>query len=86
MTTPDQIFKAFNNFGSDDLPADAVVSRRMLQRLQSIDNPELAGPQSPEGRAALASSVVAHAVVELEAEIIALKQSLSANAGTSPRQ
>lgn len=38
----------------------------MLRRLESIDDATTPGPTTPAARAALASSVVAHAVVELE--------------------
>ncbi len=70
------IFKSFNDFDDSDLDPEASVSKRMLARLQNVDNPATLGPRSAEGRAALASSVVAHAVVELEAEIIELKRLL----------
>ncbi len=72
----DPIFKSFNDFDDGDLNPEASVSKRMLTRLQNVDNPATLGPRSAEGRAALASSVVAHAVVELEAEIIELKRLL----------
>ena len=71
------IFKAFSSFGIDDMPAEAVVSRRMLERLQDIDDATTAGPSAPAARAALASSVVAHAVVELEARLIELQRQLA---------
>ncbi|ETZ43802.1 hypothetical protein L837_3924 [Mycobacterium avium MAV_061107_1842] len=45
------MFKAFSDFGFDDIPAEAAVSRRMLRRLADIDNsttparlPRLRGP------------------------------------------
>ena len=66
MTVNEPVFKAFNDFGIDDMPAQAEISRRMLRRLEDIDNETTAGPVTPTAREALASSVVAHAVVELE--------------------
>jgi hypothetical protein len=74
VTFNDPIFKAFNDFGIDDMPAQADISRRMLRRLEDIDNPTTAGPTTAAARAALATSVVAHAVVELETQLIELKQ------------
>jgi len=70
-------FKAFNDFGVDDIRPQASISRRMLRRLEDIDNATSPGPSTREGRVALASSVVAHAVVELEAELTALKRQLA---------
>ena len=64
MTFNDPVFKAFNDFRIDDMPAQADISRRMLRRLEDIDNARTAGPTAPAARAALATSVVAHAVVE----------------------
>jgi hypothetical protein len=49
----------------------------MLERLEEIDDDASAGPKSPAARAALASSVVAHAVVELESKLIELKRRLA---------
>jgi hypothetical protein len=77
MPNQNKVFKAFNDFGVDDLNPEASISRRMLRRLEDIDNATTPGPSTLEGRAALASSVVAHAVVELEAELIALKRQLA---------
>ena len=74
MTFNDPVFKAFNDFDLDDLPAQADISRRILRRLEDIDNSTTAGPGTPATRAALATSVVAHAVVELEAQFIELKK------------
>ena len=48
----------------------------MLRRLEDIDNATTAGPTTPAARAALATSVVAHAVVELETQLIELKEQL----------
>jgi hypothetical protein len=48
----------------------------MLQRREDIENATSAGPLTSSGRAALASSVVAHAVVELEIQLIELKKKL----------
>jgi hypothetical protein len=77
VTTDDPAFKSFNDFGIGDLPTEAAVSRRMLRRLEDIDNADTAGPTSPAARAALASSVVAHAVVELETRLIELQRQLA---------
>ena len=49
----------------------------MLRRLEDIDNSTTAGPGTPAARAALATSVVAHAVVELETQLIELKRQLT---------
>jgi hypothetical protein len=48
----------------------------MLQRLEDIEKATTAGTVTPSGRAALASSVVAHAMVELETQVIELKKKL----------
>ncbi|MGO9381197.1 MAG: hypothetical protein ACLP4W_03670 [Mycobacterium sp.] len=77
MTTDDLVFKSFSDFGIDDIPAEAAVSRRMLRRLEDIDNSTTPGPITSAARAALASSVVAHAVVELETQLIELKKQLA---------
>jgi hypothetical protein len=77
VTFNDPVFKAFNDFDLDDMPAQADISRRMLRRLEDIDNSTTAGPGTPAARAALATSVVAHAVVELEAQLIELKRQLT---------
>jgi hypothetical protein len=77
MTSDDETFKAFSSFGFDDLPTEAVISRRMLRRLEDIDDTTSAGPATPAARAALSSSVVAHAVIELEARLIELQRQLA---------
>jgi len=77
MTNENPVFKAFNDFGVDDMDPDASISRRMLRRLDDIDDANIAGPKTQDGRAALASSVVAQAVVELEAQLIELKRQLA---------
>ena len=77
MTSDDPTFKPFSSFGFDDLPLEAVISRRMLRRLADIEDATTAGPTSPAARAALASSVVAHAVVELETRLIELQRQLA---------
>ena len=77
MTNENPVFKAFNDFSVDDMDPDASISRRMLRRLEDIDDANIAGPKTQDGRAALASSVVAHAVVELEAQLIELKRQLA---------
>jgi hypothetical protein len=71
------VFKAFSDFGTEDIRPEAEISRRMLSRLENIENPTTAGPVTPAARAALASSVVAHAVVELENQFIELRKQLS---------
>jgi hypothetical protein len=76
MTSDGPVFKAFSDFDIDDIPAEAAVSRRMLRRLEDIDNSTTPGPTTSAARAALASSVVAHAVVELETQLIELKKQL----------
>ena len=77
MTFNDPVFEAFNDFDLDDLPAHADISRRILRRLEDIDNASIAGPTAPATPAALATSVVAHAVVELETQLIELKRQLT---------
>jgi hypothetical protein len=72
----DPIFKAFDDFGVEDMPAQEDISRRMLHRLEDVDNASTGGPTAPAARAALATSVVAHAVVELETQLIELKREL----------
>ena len=76
--TSDPIFKAFNTFDLDDMPPQAAISRRMLRRFKDIDSQTTGGPTTPAARAALASSVVAHAVVELETQLIELTRRLAA--------
>jgi hypothetical protein len=85
VTFNDPVFKAFNEFRVDDLPEHADISRRMLRRLEDIDNSTTAGPASPAARAALATSVVAHAVVELETQLIELKRQLGQHSPTNTR-
>jgi hypothetical protein len=79
VTFNDPVFKAFNDFDIDDMLPQADISRRMLRRLEDIDNSTTAGPTAPAARAALATSVVAHAVVELETQLIELKRQLGTN-------
>jgi hypothetical protein len=76
VTFNDPVFKAFNDFGVEDMPAQADISRRMLRRVEDIDNASTAGRSSPAARAALATSVVAHAVVELETQLLELKRQM----------
>ena len=68
MTANEPVLKAFNDFGIDDMPTQAEISRRMPRRLEDIDNAITAGPLTPTARATLESSVFAHAVVELETQ------------------
>jgi hypothetical protein len=77
MTSDEPIFKAFSGFRFDDLPLEAVISQRMLRRLEDIDNATTAGPPIPASPPALASSVIAHAVVELETRLIELQRQLA---------
>lgn len=77
MANDEPTFKAFSSFGLDDLPVEAAISQRMLRRLEDIDNLTTPGPTSPGARVALASSVVAHAVVELETRLIELQRHLA---------
>jgi hypothetical protein len=76
VTFSDPVFKAFNDFDVDDMLPQAAISRRMLRRLEDIDNSTTSGPTAPAARAALATSVVAHAVVELETQLIELQGQL----------
>jgi hypothetical protein len=76
LASDDPVFKSFSDFRIDDIPAEAAVSRRMLRRLEDIDNSTAPGPTSSAARAALPSSVVAHAMVGLEAQLIELKKQL----------
>jgi hypothetical protein len=85
VTFNDPVFKAFNELRVDDMPEHADISRRMLRRLEDIDNSTTAGPASPAARAALATSVVAHAVVELETQLIELKRQLGQHSPTNTR-
>jgi hypothetical protein len=57
VTFNDPVFKAFNDFRIDDMPEHADISRRMLRRLEDIDNSTTAGPASPAARAALATDI-----------------------------
>ena len=51
MTFNGPIFKAFSDFPIDDMPAQADISRRMLRRLEDIDNCEHRRPYCPRPRA-----------------------------------
>jgi hypothetical protein len=44
VTFNDPVFKAFNDFDVDDMPAQADISRRMLRRLEDIDHSTTASP------------------------------------------
>jgi hypothetical protein len=77
MTSGEPTFKPFSSFGFGDLAPEAVISRRMLRRLEDIDDATTAGPTTPAARAALACSVIAHAVVELETRLIELQRQLA---------
>jgi len=77
VTPKDPAFKALDDFDVNDLPAQADISRRMLRRLEDIDDSVTAGPATPAARTALAASVVAHAVIELETQLIELKRQLT---------
>ena len=75
----DDLFKAFSDFGTEDIRPDAQISQRMLRRLKDIEDPVTEGPVTPAARAALACSVVAHAVVELESQLIEIRKALAAS-------
>jgi len=77
MAYNDENFKAFSDFDTDDIPPHADISRRMLERLRDIEDATTHGPVTPAARAALASSVIAHALVELETQLIELKKQLA---------
>jgi hypothetical protein len=77
MAADDPVFKSCSDFSADDMPGEVVASRRMVRRLEDIDNSTTPGPTTSAARAALASSVVAHAVVELEAQLIKLERQLA---------
>ena len=77
MPNNDRSFEPFDSFGVDDMDPHASISRRMLRRLKDIDNIQTPGPSTSDGRVALASSVVAHAVVELERQLIELKRQVA---------
>lgn len=77
MSDDDNLFKAFSDFDLEDLQPEAAISRRMLSRLEDIEDPVSAGPVTPSARAALASSVIAHAVIELEHQLIELRKELA---------
>ncbi len=68
---------AFKSLSVTDIPVEAEISQRMLRRLADIENSASAGPVTPAARAALASSVIAHAVVELELHLIAQQDRIS---------
>jgi hypothetical protein len=73
----ENVFKALSDFDVEDLQPEATICRRMLSRLEDIENPLTAGPVTPGARAALASSVIAHAVIELEHQLIELRKELA---------
>ena len=50
MPHEDPVFKPFNDFGVDDMDPQASISRRMLRRLEDIDNATTPGPSTPGGR------------------------------------
>jgi len=72
--TSEDTFKALNNFVIDEIPAEAPVARDMSRRLEDAGNSIRPGPTTSAVRTALASSVVAHAVVELETQLIELQK------------
>jgi len=61
MTINEPVFKAFNDFGIDDMLTQVEISRRLPRRLEDIDNAITAGPLTPTARATLESSVFAQA-------------------------
>jgi hypothetical protein len=74
--TSDAVITAFSNFSIEDMTIDAAVSRRVLRRLEGIDNSTTSGAATSAARAELASSVVAHPVVEFDSQSIELKKQL----------
>jgi hypothetical protein len=52
MASDEPTFSAFNSFGLDDLPVEAVISQRMLRRLENIGNVTTAGPANAGARSA----------------------------------
>ena len=77
MAAHDPVFRSFSDFSTDDMFGEVVVSRRVLRRLEDIDNSTTPGATISPARAALASSVVAHTAVELEAQLIKLEKQLA---------
>jgi hypothetical protein len=77
MASDDPVFKSFSDFSTDDMPGEAVVSRGMVRRLEDVDNSTTPGPTTSDARVAVASNVVAHAVVELETQLIKLEKQLA---------
>jgi hypothetical protein len=77
MAADDPVFRSFSDFSTDDMSGGAVVLRRVLRRLEDIDNSTTPGSTISAARAALASSVVAHAAVELESQLIKLEKQLA---------
>jgi hypothetical protein len=43
MTSDDPTFRAFSSFSFDEMPLEAVISRRKLRRLEDIDDATTAG-------------------------------------------
>jgi hypothetical protein len=77
MAADDPVFGSFSDFSTDGMFGEVVVSRRVLRRLEDVDNSTTPGPTISAARAALASSVLTHAAVELEAQIIKLEKQLA---------
>jgi hypothetical protein len=44
MSDDENVFKAFSDFGADDIRPEAEVSRRMLRRLKDIETQPPQGP------------------------------------------
>ena len=85
MTFSDPVFKAFNDFDIDDMPVVESPEHAPGDICLRIDNSTTAGPTAPAARAALATSVVAHAVVELETQLIELKRQLGTKQSKNTR-
>jgi hypothetical protein len=65
---------------SNSLGRDGTLGARTPRfrlKPKDIDNSTTPGPTTPAARAALASSVVAHAMVELEGQLIKLEKQLA---------
>ncbi len=67
-----QLVGAFNDFGVD--APEASISRRMLRRLEDVDNANTAGPSTRKGTWLWCPAWSRTPVVELEARLIELKR------------
>jgi len=74
MKRDDAAFQAFSGFIIDDILAEQAVARRMPRRLEDAGKSITPAPTTSAVRTAPASTVVAHAVVELETQLIELQK------------